>query len=396
MLLPAIPQSAAAPRAPRRNLVRSMLLGGAIGASLAMLGFWIGSRFASLYVLASLRELPRNGWALSSAALIAWFLSTLIHELGHIAAGVTQGFRFQLLVVGPFAVQRDGLTDRIRLGWNRQFELAGGVAATLPDSDERLSSRMRWMVIAGPVASVLLTVLAAWWWWHAPSGWGGAVRFFTAVIAAGTGIATLIPMDNGSFVTDGKRFLQLGRDDERARRDTARLVLFVREQSGLRLRDEPGTRIASLLEPADASLGEVGSRLVAAAWLVDHGAYDEAEQHLARAAAIADGLPFYMAAAVAIERARLVAQFARNGAAARALLAPHAKAMARAPKIIRQQLDAALALADGDAETARRLATEAMQLLQSSPNARTGNSQWALARLAEIEAASRETQDVAL
>lgn len=391
LLLPPIPESAAPSVKATRGLASVLLLSGALGLLLGVAGPWLITRYATLHFRATLAELPRDVGTNLGAALIAWFLAILLHELGHVIGGVSQGFRFQLLVVGPLSVDRDNHTDRLRIRLNRQLQLAGGIAACLPDSDVRVMERMRVAVAGGPLASVIVAIGAALCWWQAPAGALGATLFCTALMSGAIGVATLVPLDMGSFVSDGKRFLQLGTHDAASRRTVATLVRALRDRAGVRHRDEPVSAILPLLEPADGSLSEIGARCTAAAWLVDQGAPFEALAHLERAAVISVGKPFYAAAAVAAETARLVAMVTRDAGAARTLLAPHAKAMKRAPKLVLLQTDAALALAEGDGATARRLATDAITLLRGLPIVHTGSGQWTLARLQEIVDASAAT-----
>ena len=39
--------------------------------------------------------------------LLSLFLAIAIHELGHLLAGLVQGFSFELFIVGPLGVKRD-------------------------------------------------------------------------------------------------------------------------------------------------------------------------------------------------------------------------------------------------------------------------------------------------
>lgn len=381
--LPPVPDTTTENR-PARSVVRTLAGGGVVGAGVGVLGYLAGARLAGPTFSETLRAMPHSGPALIGQLLAAWFVSTLVHEVGHLAGGALQGFRFQMLVVGPLRIARDPVTERIGVGFNRQLELAGGLAGCMPRSEDRLLARLQWMVLSGPLASVLLAALGALLWRAMPAApWSGFV-LITAMLAGVTALATLLPMQNGSFLTDGKRFLHLRSNSAAAHRDAAMLLRTVRDRAGHVLAAEPASAILPLLEPVDGSMFELVGRSTAACWLVDRGAFAEAKAHLARAAAIAAGLPFHLDAAVALEQAFLAARADGDAAAARALIAPHDKALRMVPAPERLRVDAAIALAAGDTDTARRCVDEARALLLAAPTARTGSSKWTLARLEEM------------
>lgn len=384
-LLPPIPSDAIVP-ARSKSVARAFLLGSVIGAALGGAGYFVGQALAGPAIKQTVEAMPTATWALVLQLLGAWFLSTLGHEVGHLAGGMLQGFRFELLVVGPLKIARDPTTDRVTIGFNRQLELAGGIAASSPRSGERLISRLQWMVLGGPLASALLALVGFVAWRVEPvAPWSG-FALFTAAIALLTGIATMVPMQNGSFLSDGKRFLQLRGNDARAHRDAAILLRMVRDRTGVPLADEPASSITPMLEPVDGSMFELLARITAYAWLLERRAVAEARTHIERAAAVATGLPFNLEAAVALDIAFCRARFDGDADGARALMATHARALPLMPATERLRVEAAIAFAAGDTVTGSRLVAEARQLLAASPHARAGQSQWTLARLREMEA----------
>jgi hypothetical protein len=384
-LLPPVPADATVP-ARSRSALRALLFGGAIGAALGGAGFVVGQQLVGPLLESTVRAMPRSGGMLAVQVVSAWFLSPLLHELGHLAGGAAQSFRFELLVVGPLRIARDATTDRITVGLNRQLELAGGLAACAPTSAERLLHRLQWMVLGGPLTSLLLAVGAVSAWRLNPAAPWSGFTLFTGVLAALTGVATLLPMQNGSFLTDGKRFLQLRGNDAKAHRDAAILLRTVRDRMGVPMTDEPAERIAPMLTPVDGSMFELVGRLMAYAWLLDRGAMAEARSHLARAAAIAVGLPFHLEAAVALDEAYLAALVDGDAAVARALLHRHTRALPLMPAHERLRVETAVAMAEQDYTTARRLLAEARAVVAALPTANSGSAQWTRARLGEMDA----------
>ena len=66
-----------------------------------------------------------------------------------------------LLVIGPVMVRRT--PAGIRVMWNRNVNLSGGMAACLPLEPGRMTPRRAAvMILGGPVASVVLVVGALW------------------------------------------------------------------------------------------------------------------------------------------------------------------------------------------------------------------------------------------
>ena len=80
------------------------------------------------------------------------------HELGHLIAGIIQGFRFELFVVGPLGIKRE--KGKIKIYLNKNIQYYGGVAATLPiDASPENGKKFANLLLAGPIASILLSII---------------------------------------------------------------------------------------------------------------------------------------------------------------------------------------------------------------------------------------------
>jgi hypothetical protein len=384
-LLPPPPANAPV-RTGRAATGRTFVVGALAGALIGIVGVLVGKALAGDWIAARLALAPAGMGIRWTIALFAMFGAVLVHELGHIVGGVSQGFRFMLLVVGPFKLARKDEQAPIRLSINTSLELAGGIAACIPQGEHALVQRTKWLVLGGPLASVLLALgcallLAA----TTPAAWSALV-LMTGAVSAALAVVTLIPMRNGNFVTDGKRFLQLHREGPEARRDAAQLSITVRLQSGKRVDDMPREQIAALLEPSDGSIMEFLGRTTAYTWLLSHGRHAEARAQLDRAVALGHGLPLNLSTFIAAEDAFALAWFDRNGAAARARLAPHEKTMrALLPAHDQARLDAALLVAEGETSEARSKIAAALESIRAQ-SAPSGSVQWTKDRLQEMQA----------
>src|SRR5947209_4273195 len=87
-----------------------------------------------------------NGFLFFVLTLLALFLVLPIHELGHLVAGILQGFRFQLFIVGLLGIKRVG--NGIKLYLNKNIGYMGGVTATVPVGHNNKNKRKYAIVVA--------------------------------------------------------------------------------------------------------------------------------------------------------------------------------------------------------------------------------------------------------
>lgn len=130
-----------------------------------------------------------------------------IHELGHLLAGLVQGWKFQLFVIGFIGLGRYE-NGKIRLYLNRNMGHFGGVSATSPTGagDEHLNQFAR-VVLAGPMASLALSLIAA-----AVALFANLPQAFWWGLAAasmGVFLATTLPCKSGMFFSDRKRYQRI-------------------------------------------------------------------------------------------------------------------------------------------------------------------------------------------
>ncbi len=222
-------------------------------------GFLIASRLKAAGKLPHLAE-----WHFAAVLVLAW-MTILWHELGHVAGGWLSGFRLLLLAAGPLKIERS--YNRLRLRFNRQPALWGGLAATAPlngaaKSGDSMLRALLLVVAGGPSFSLIGALLLAPAYWMAGShndlaillGIAGALSLVIA-------LATLLPASSGGYKSDGARLLQLFRGGPPAERWASMAVLSGMCHT-LRPRDWPAQLVESSTVPGDRS-----NDGVSAAWL---------------------------------------------------------------------------------------------------------------------------------
>lgn len=271
-------------------------------------GYFIGKMGASASV-----EIPRITVVLIAVLFIPiFFIVVGIHEAGHALAGKWVGFDFRMYIVGPFMWNKEETGWRFQ--WNKNVNLAGGMVVCMPTDTDDLGRRFSVYAAGGPVASLLLTLLAyGMYWLIAPGDIAGHVAtqtlayFFLvmAFLSLVIFIVTAIPMHFGGFSSDGARVLRLLRGGETARFETLILKLIAGSTSGLR----PGLVNMDELNEAHALAIKLnapfGVYLLSFYYqsAFDRGETEEAERYLLEYIGRADEIPAGLRNAVWLDAA---------------------------------------------------------------------------------------------
>ncbi|MGH9566094.1 MAG: hypothetical protein ACRD4I_08935, partial [Candidatus Angelobacter sp.] len=153
----------------------------------------------------------------------SWYLTIIIHETGHLIAGLCSGFQLNFVRFGPLQINLPfRLSLQPKLGIS-----AAGLASMVPGKETSLRLASATMLLEGP----LLNLATA----------GLLVAFFRpfssfglcfAGISAFTGVANLVPFIRGGAVSDGSRILMILRNSPRGKRWLAILQLVADSWKG--------------------------------------------------------------------------------------------------------------------------------------------------------------------
>lgn len=206
-------------------------------------------------------------------AFFAIWLAIALHELGHLTAGLAQGFRLALYTAGVLGIR--GTSRGPRFFFNHDINLVGGLAATYPDvveSGPALRRKFARIVVAGPFASLVVGVVALTTGWllaqqasaPAPLGLraGATFLYVLGIISALIFLVTSLPLPSRGFMTDGARYLSLHAGGVKGLREEAGLAVTALMGAG----KLPGAYPSELLErltslPANSLLGLNGNFL---------------------------------------------------------------------------------------------------------------------------------------
>lgn len=186
---------------------------------------------------------------LALPVLILIVLAT--HEIGHLLAGLSQGMRFLLLIVGPFGWHAS--VSGPRFEWNTNLALMGGIAATVPTNVGASFRRQLLVLIAGgPAASLLLTIFAV----ALASVANPRIAAYGIIVAAfsfGIFLVTLIPVRSCGFTSDGLQCIDVLRGGSAVVERSALMQIFTQSLNGVRPRDWDASTIEELskIDPED-------------------------------------------------------------------------------------------------------------------------------------------------
>ena len=194
-----------------------------------------------------------------------------VHELGHLTGGIIRGMRFLLLIVGPFQLSKT--QSGVRFNWLFNLGTFGGLAAATPDPDKPLRPQMLSLIAGGPLASLLLALLATAGF-VLLGGQAGIHAMIIALLSLLIFTVTAIPTWVGGFMSDGKQFLEVLRGGEAVMERQRLSTLMAQSLAGIRPREWD----ADWLEPASRAVGGDPMRLVATRQMALLAAQDRGDQ----------------------------------------------------------------------------------------------------------------------
>ncbi len=185
--------------------------------------------------------------------LLALFTALAVHELGHLVAGLVQGFRFELFVVGPLGIKRTPAGIRVFL--NRDVGLMGGAVATVPVRQSPGNRRkFAWVLLSGPGASLALAGVAALLFAGSTSGAARGYWLVTSVCSVAILLATTLPRKSGLFFTDRARFQRLMSKGRAGETEAALLSIITQEMTDGGVKNIPLEKARLLQTDKDATM----------------------------------------------------------------------------------------------------------------------------------------------
>jgi hypothetical protein len=213
----------------RYGLIGGLIGGGAIGLYLGLVG----------------KPLPKLGVSplrLLLGCLVAFYISILVHELGHLVVGTLLGFEFHGIGVGVFFLDKAARGFRFRVVPRRL--VGGGYTSMSSRSTDNLVRRSIWLTVGGPVASMLLLVVTILLPWHFLVGWLFIVNLLLV-------ISDWIPYVVRGQPNDAKRLLILARKGPASDRLAAIIYLVALNSRGIEPRDCPREILDKITTAAD-------------------------------------------------------------------------------------------------------------------------------------------------
>ena len=186
--------------------------------------------------------------------ILAYMASGIVHEGGHVVAGLMQGWKFLLMVVGPIKLYRDE-NDKVKLGIEKNILYWFGIGGTLPrkKGDENIRKFAK-ILLAGPLASILFGLLCG-------MSLLFGVTIFRAMITLmpiTMGIFCLIPsFKTGILYSDGGRFLRIMKGGKTFAEEKALLDAVILDQCDPEGRHEEED-IRTMMESEDKSFQYLG------------------------------------------------------------------------------------------------------------------------------------------
>ncbi|MBX2997597.1 MAG: hypothetical protein KF893_03730 [Caldilineaceae bacterium] len=345
------------------RLRRILVVSGMMIASAAA-GFLMTAYLFSLPTMDAISDLVPL-WQFLVILVVGTLLALVLHEIGHLIGGILVGFRFALLIVGPLKIHRQG--EEIRLGWNSQMGLFGGLAATYPTDTHNLVQRMVVVVAGGPAMSALTALFSALALTLLPPLQFPALWLFLLLLAfasAGVLLAVTIPGRASGFLSDRARLQALLSRGSTAQRQADLLAITALTMSGRRPRQWDQAVVERAMSIGDGSVDDLAAHLFAYTHWLDMDEVERAGSALDYVLARRGTLPEMMRPGLHLEAAFFTAYHCEDASTARAWLVQGKGGIVDAHNRLRAE--AAVLLADGQAEAAAAKAAEGLAQIHRS------------------------------
>jgi hypothetical protein len=209
-------------------------------------------------------------------------LTVVLHELGHVAAGVAVGFHFSSISIGPFSI---GLIyGRVTFQIRAQSG-ALGYAGMHTQTVSNLRRNLFLFVMAGPLMNLVSGTLAAIFVLISPqtlrSSWLIALSAAFSTLSLLVFVLSAIPF-RSTFHSDGDRIRMLVKSPAETRRWISAMALASQQRKGIRPRRWKQTWLQAVCRVRDSSFDEFFGNLLAYIAASDRKDAAEQARHLER------------------------------------------------------------------------------------------------------------------
>jgi hypothetical protein len=292
--------------------------------------------------------------------LVLGFVTTAVHEAGHLVASWLVGFQFHAVRVGPIHISQQ--QGNIRLEWIKGAPLSEGFVWTQPHDDRHLRLRQAVVVAGGPAANLLLAGVTI-----------GLIRLFPleepppspdfsplnltwilkylCLLSIVWAVLSLLPDRRDQQLSDGSRLGILLRGGAEAERYFALTALTRRADSGEPARDWPVHLVEKAIALPDGRPEAIAGLLYAYYWAFALSDLVAARQFLNLALSVTGTAPAAAKAQVFLEAAYFSARFCGDPMAARDFL-EQAGTEDQESADVRSRAEAAVRLAEREGEAA--------------------------------------------
>ena len=238
---PILDRQQTAPAQPPVKRARSLAIGAAIGLALLFIPGNFLNNTSSFTPLAEV--------AVFFAGL---FCGVLLHELGHVAAGIAVGFEFRRILAGPWMLTRETCGYSLRFVPNHL--LGGGYTLMVPRSPEHLRRRFSVFAAGGALTTALLFLPIALLPWGPLTV---SLLFANLILAC----CSWAPLEFRGSYTDAKIIQVLSRQGPAAERLAAVLYLMALDGRGTEPSQWPPQVVANLAAPGGGRAYRAAGRI---------------------------------------------------------------------------------------------------------------------------------------
>lgn len=363
----------------QKSQLRQLAMGGIIGAIAGLMGYALTAYLVDKSTIESLAHSDsswENPLKIASILFAIW-AAWVAHELGHLLSGLAQGFKFHLFIVGLLGVRRNMETDEVEWFVNRDVNLAGGIAATIPVRDEaNLRQKFALIVAMGPVVSLLGAIVGiglSYAWLPQLETQNTALLRLALNFGFAFGgaslllfVATTLPGRTGAFFTDRARFFRLIRGGKAAEIEQATLTVLAKTMGG-----EPYAALdKSQLEAIaseDSTMFQIYARNLLFRYHLDVNEPEEALRQIQLTEPLITDQPALFKNELLKELALAYALIAQDAEKAQDFMNQIKPALDRKPNAAAALIQSAIAAATGAYEQSRELARAGLKLLPESP-----------------------------